>query len=209
MANSRRRRNFLEKLRINRALLEGENNIKEGGQMLWRKWALAPSDWIGLDGVSQRQGKSRVLELGVFVVSTLPSGYLGLPLGVPYKTNRIWEGVEERVAARLEKIQRDFLWEGGGLVNKPHLVKRSIFCMEKQKGGLGFRSLPLFNKALLGKWSWRFVKERDTLWKLVIIGKYGVKGRFGLGVWKAIRNEWNVFKANTRLKVGSGIGMKF
>ena len=124
-----------------------------------------------------------------------------------------------RVAARLEKIQRDFLWEGGGLVNKPHLVKRSIFCMEKQKGGLGFRSLPLFNKALLGKWSWRLVKERDTLWKLVIISKYGVqegacctkevKGRFGLGVWKAIRNEWNVFKANTRLKVGSGIGMKF
>ena len=124
-----------------------------------------------------------------------------------------------RVAARLEKIQRDFLWEGGGLVNKPHLVKQAIFCMEKQKGGLGFRSLPLFNKALLGKRSWRFVKERDTLWKLVIIGKYGVqegacctkevKGRFGLGVWKAIRNEWNVFKANTRLKVGSGIGMKF
>ena len=29
-------------------------------------------------------------------MSTLPSGYLGLPLGVPYKTNRIWEGVEER-----------------------------------------------------------------------------------------------------------------
>ena len=124
-----------------------------------------------------------------------------------------------RVATRLEKIQRDFLWGGGGLVNKPHLVKWSIVCMEKQKGGFGFRSLSLFNKALLGKWSWRFAKERDPLWKRVIIGKYGVqeatwctkevRGRFGVGVWKAIRNGWDVFKANTRLKVGSGIRVKF
>ena len=40
MANSRRRRNFLEKLRINRALLEGENNIKEGGQMVFIRYCL-------------------------------------------------------------------------------------------------------------------------------------------------------------------------
>ena len=47
--------------------------------------------------------------------------------------------------------------------------------MEKQKGGLGFRSLVLFNKALLGKWSWRFVRERNPLWKWVIVGKYGLQ----------------------------------
>ena len=106
--------------------------------------------------------------------------------------------IPNREVARLEKIQRDFLRGGGGLVNKLHLVKWSIVCMEKQKGGLDFRSLSLFNKALLGKWSWRFVEERDPLWKQVIIGKYGlqegawctkeVRGRFGVGVWKAIRN---------------------
>ena len=81
--------------------------------------------------------------------------------------------------------------------------------MEKQKGGLGFRSLSLFNKALLGKWSWRFVRERYPIWKQVIIGKYGlqegawctkeVRGMFGVGVWKAIRNGWEVFKDKTSL----------
>ena len=89
-------------------------------------------------------------------LGSLPSTYLGLPLGAPYNSRRVWEGVEERfqkrlalwkkqylskggrwtliksalsnlpicfmslfvipkrVAARLEKIQSDFLWEEGG-----------------------------------------------------------------------------------------------
>ena len=46
-------------------------------------------------------------------------------------------------------------------------------CMKKMKGGLVFRNLSTFNKALLGKWSWRYVIERDPLWKQVIVGKYG------------------------------------
>ena len=29
-------------------------------------------------------------------VGSLPTTYLGLPLGAPYKSNRVWEGVEER-----------------------------------------------------------------------------------------------------------------
>ena len=128
-------------------------------------------------------------------MGSLPSTYLGLPLGAPYKSSRVWEGVEERfkkwlalwkrhyllkggrqtlikstlsslaiyfmslfvipkrVAAKLEKIQRDFLWGGGELEKKPYLINWSIVCLEKLNGGLGFKSLHLFNKALLDKWS--------------------------------------------------------
>ena len=127
--------------------------------------------------------------------------------------------IPKRVTIRLEKIQRDFLWGGGDLVKKPHLVKWSIVCMEKQKWDLGFRSLSLFNKALLGKWSWRFVKERCPLWKCVIIGKYGLqegawctkemRERLGVGLCKAIRNGWDVFKDKTSLQVGLGNRVKF
>ena len=33
----------------------------------------------------------------------------------------------------------------------------------------------MLNKALLCKWSWRFVEDREALWKQVIIGKYEVE----------------------------------
>ena len=81
--------------------------------------------------------------------------------------------IPKRVASRLEKIQSDFLWDERALVNKSHLLSWSVVCLEKVKGRLGFRSLGTFNKALLGKWSWRFAIERNPLWKRVIVGKYG------------------------------------
>ena len=97
---------------------------------------------------------------------------------------------------RLEKIQRDFLWGGGALENKMHLVKWSSICKAKSKGGLGVRSLSLPNKALFCKWSWGFSSESDSLWKKIIKGKFGeeeggwrlgvVIELYGVGVWKEI-----------------------
>ncbi|RVX20225.1 Transposon TX1 uncharacterized 149 kDa protein [Vitis vinifera] len=172
-------------------------------------------------------------------IGSLPTSYLGLPLGAPYKSIRVWDAVEERfrkrlslwkrqylskggrltllkstlsslptyflslfvipkrVCARLEKIQRDFLWGGGALEKKPHLVSWKVVCADKKKGGLGIRSLATFNKALLGKWLWRFANENEPLWKQIILSKYDLqeggwcskdaRNRYGVGVWKAIR----------------------
>ena len=55
------------------------------------------------------------------------------------------------VSLRLEKIQRDFLWGGGALERKPHLVNWDTVCMDKRKGGLGVRRLSILNGALLCK----------------------------------------------------------
>ena len=49
----------------------------------------------------------------------------------------------------------------------------SIVCMEKKDGGLSIRNLSMLNKALLGKWCWRFAFENEFFWKQVIVGKYG------------------------------------
>lgn len=56
------------------------------------------------------------------------------------------------VGARIEKLQRDFLWGGIGDEFKYHLVKWSKVCTPVSEGGLGIRNLVVFNKALLGKW---------------------------------------------------------
>ena len=78
------------------------------------------------------------------------------------------------VCSRLEMIQRDFLWGGGNLERKPHLVNWKTVCLEKSRGGLGVRSLSKMNKVLLCKWCWRFTNERDPLWRLVISTKFNV-----------------------------------
>ena len=136
-------------------------------------------------------------------VGSLPSTYLGLPLGAPFKSVAMWDGVEERfrkrltmwkrqylskegratlirstlsnlpiyymsvlrlpssVRSRLEQIQRDFLWGGGSLERKPHLVRWKVVCLSKKKGGLGIKCLSILNKVLLSKWNWRFANERE------------------------------------------------
>ena len=58
-----------------------------------------------------------------------------------------------KVCVRLENIQRDFLWGGGALKKKPHLVNWSAVCIDMRQGGLGIRILVALNKALLGKWN--------------------------------------------------------
>ena len=72
------------------------------------------------------------------------------------------------MAARIERIQRNFLWDASEDVFKYPLVAWDKVCLPVESGGLGIRRIGLFNKALLGKWLWRFGKESNRLWHQVI-----------------------------------------
>ncbi|RVW29823.1 FGGY carbohydrate kinase domain-containing protein [Vitis vinifera] len=77
----------------------------------------------------------------------------------------------------------------------------------------------LLNKALLGKWIWRFTVEKDVLWKKVIGVKHGLegcgwkskdaRGPFGVGVWKEILKEMSWCWNNMKFKVGRGTKIRF
>ncbi|RVW99041.1 Transposon TX1 uncharacterized 149 kDa protein [Vitis vinifera] len=105
---------------------------------------LEKSELIPVGRVNDIEGLA--LELGC-KVGGLPSCYLGLPLG--------HLSIQWLLRLRLEKIQRDFLWGGGALVQKPHLVRWNLVCLDKKKDGLGVRNLALMNSVLLCKWNWR------------------------------------------------------
>ena len=72
------------------------------------------------------------------------------------------------MAARIERLQRDFLWSGVGEDKRDHLVSWDVVCNPKTKGGLGFGRISLWNSALLGKWLWRYPREGSALWHHVM-----------------------------------------
>ena len=55
------------------------------------------------------------------------------------------------VAAKIERLQRDFLWSGVGEGKRDHLVSWDVVCNPKAKRGLGFGKISIRNLALLGK----------------------------------------------------------
>uniref|UniRef100_A0A2N9E3N6 Endonuclease/exonuclease/phosphatase domain-containing protein n=1 Tax=Fagus sylvatica TaxID=28930 RepID=A0A2N9E3N6_FAGSY len=86
-------------------------------------------------------------------------------------------------------------------------------------GGLGIRNVRLFNRALLGKWLWRYGNERESLWRRIIHSKYGsfprrwisatIPGSYGVGLWKNIRKDWAHFARYLRFEVRDGTQIKF
>ncbi|RVW16129.1 putative ribonuclease H protein [Vitis vinifera] len=94
------------------------------------------------------------------------------------------------VVRRFEKLQRDFLWGGGSTERKAHLVSWEKVCVSKEKGGLGLRKIVQLNKALLGKWVWRFACAKDEMWKRVLVAKYGQE-EFGWRTKKANETHQN------------------
>ncbi|RVW83230.1 hypothetical protein CK203_039628 [Vitis vinifera] len=58
------------------------------------------------------------------------------------------------VAAKIERLQRDFLWLGVGEGKRDHLVRWDVVCKLKTIGGLGLGNISWRNLALLGKWLW-------------------------------------------------------
>ncbi|RVW26033.1 putative ribonuclease H protein [Vitis vinifera] len=150
--------------------------------------------------------------------------------GRAYHLNQVYDGQPsyihyvpfsnaEECCKKTRKITKRLLWGGGSLERKVHLINWEVVCTRKEKGGLGMRRIDSLNKALLGKWVWRFAVEKDNLWRLMIGVKYGQeefgwktkegRGTYGVGVWKEIMKEAKWCWENIKFKVGKGTRIKF
>ena len=146
--------------------------------------------------------KSGRLTLLKSTLSSLPTYYLSL-FTIP-----------THVANKIERVQRDFLWGD----SKTHLVGWDKVCAPLKNGRLGVRKLTTFNKALLGKWLWRFGIEETRLWRRVVALKFGEewggwssklgRGVHGCGLWRSIRMGWEDFSNNIRFEVRVGDRVK-
>ena len=61
-------------------------------------------------------------------------------------------------------------------------VNWDIVCLDKEIGGLGVRRIREFNIHVLGKWWWRMLVKKESLWYKVLAARYGqVRGRLSEG----------------------------
>ncbi|GJR15799.1 hypothetical protein Tco_0798451 [Tanacetum coccineum] len=87
--------------------------------------------------------------------------------------------VPMKVLHRMESIRSRF-FNGVDLNSKKSIwVKWKNVLASKEKGGLGVSSLYALNRALLFKWVWRFITQKELLWSRVIKAIHGEKGRIG------------------------------
>ena len=109
-------------------------------QMAILSWLLL---WFeAISGLSINLNKSEILSVGRVEnaevlaselgckVGSLPSTYLGLPLGAPHKSVAMWDGVEERMRKRLALWKRQFISKGGRItLIRSTLVSMPIYLM--------------------------------------------------------------------------------
>jgi len=111
--------------------------------------------------------KSRFLSFGgrliliKFVLSSLPVyalSFFKAPSGI---------------ISSIESMFNKNFWGGSEDHRKISWVSWNSICVSKEKGGLGVRRMREFNLALLEKWCWRMLVDRNDLWYRVLVARYG------------------------------------
>lgn len=120
---------------------------------------------------------------------------------------------------KIEKLMRNFLWEGIDKKGGSHLVRWDIAASPNTHGGLGINRLCDTNIALLCKWLWRYITEDQSLWKLVINTKYNkedyslfpslYKGPKSKALWPHIVKTSSTFSHYIHKKIRNGISTSF
>lgn len=76
----------------------------------------------------------------------------------------ICKSIERRIAP--------FWWKNSEAKTGLHWRRWGLIKSRKDTGGLDFKDMATFNKALLGKQAWRLAQNEKSLWSIVLKGIY-------------------------------------
>jgi ribonuclease HI len=113
---------------------------------------------------------------------------------------------------QLTSISAGFWWGAADGKRKVHWISWDKMCATKRNGGLGFRSYPDFNQALLAKQAWRMVTKPDSLCASVLKARYFPNGNFlsagcpknASFTWKSMMHGRELLKAGLIWRIGDG-----
>ena len=113
---------------------------------------------------------------------------------------------------RIQSVLTRFWWDDNDGTKKICWTSWDKMSKPKKLGGLGFRDIQLFNKALLAKQSWRILTNPQCLVARVLRGKYGQQQSF-MDVkpaascshgWRGILLGRDLLSKNLGMAIGDG-----
>ncbi|XP_058774304.1 uncharacterized mitochondrial protein AtMg00310-like [Vicia villosa] len=79
----------------------------------------------------------------------------------------------KKVLKEIVAIQRNFLWGGCEIRKTVNWVSWDTICKTREEGGLGVKNVEIMNVALLSKWKWRILTEKEAVWRDLLEARYG------------------------------------
>ncbi|KAL5560757.1 hypothetical protein UlMin_036968 [Ulmus minor] len=112
----------------------------------------------------------------------------------------------------LHRLCAQFWWGGNNEKKRMHWCTWERLCVHKLNGGMGFRDMRLFNKAILAKQAWRILTCPSSLAARVLQGFDFTNSTFlqvrktssASFVWRSILWGRELLMQGSHLKIGSG-----
>jgi hypothetical protein len=112
---------------------------------------------------------------------------------------------------QMEQVMCRFWWGSRDRQHKIHWKAKKVIFKSKLAGGLGFRDMHLFNKALLAKQVWRLQTNPDSLLGQCLKAKYypnndilhAPHNRNASYAWQSIFQAINIIKKGSCWKIGN------
>ncbi|KAA3468379.1 reverse transcriptase [Gossypium australe] len=113
---------------------------------------------------------------------------------------------------KLEGIMNKFWWANGKSGKGIHWCSWKDLCLPKSFGGMGFRDLSFFNKALLAKQAWRLLSQPSCLLSKVLKARYfsfshflsAKVGSYPSFTWRSICNARDLIEDGLIWRIGNG-----
>uniref|UniRef100_A0A8R7R6G8 Reverse transcriptase domain-containing protein n=1 Tax=Triticum urartu TaxID=4572 RepID=A0A8R7R6G8_TRIUA len=120
--------------------------------------------------------------------------------------------LSKKLCKKIIAVLARFWWGGDEKKRKMHWVKWKDLAIPKVCGGMGFKDLVLFNKAMLAKQGWRLICNPGSLCARVLRGKYYHEGnlltagnkRNASHTWRAILYGREALKLGLIKRIGDG-----